>query len=304
MIVVMEGSKMEFKSGFVSIIGRPNVGKSTLMNKLIGEKIAIVSDKTQTTRNRIQCIYTDEKSQIIFLDTPGIHRPKHKLGDFMVKTAIQTLREVDVILFVVDDSSKIGPGDRFIMQQLEVIKTPIILVMNKIDLMAQERFNILYQEYLASGIFTEIVGISAKEGLNLTSLVDKILTRFEEGPKYFPEDMITDQPERVIVGEIIREKVLNYIEQEIPHGVAVEVTLMKARKDKEIIDIHATIFCEKKSHKGIIIGKEGRKLKGIGKSARIDIESLLGSKIYLELWVKIKENWRNNAVTLRELGYK
>ena len=304
MIVVMEGSKMEFKSGFVSIIGRPNVGKSTLMNKLIGEKIAIVSDKTQTTRNRIQCIYTDEKSQIIFLDTPGIHRPKHKLGDFMVKTAIQTLREVDVILFVVDDSSKIGPGDRFIMQQLEVIKTPIILVMNKIDLMAQERFNILYQEYLASGIFTEIVGISAKEGLNLTSLVDKILMHFEEGPKYFPEDMITDQPERVIVGEIIREKVLNYIEQEIPHGVAVEVTLMKARKDKEIIDIHATIFCEKKSHKGIIIGKEGRKLKGIGKSARIDIESLLGSKIYLELWVKIKENWRNNAVTLRELGYK
>ncbi|MBN4069456.1 MAG: GTPase Era [Alkaliphilus sp.] len=295
---------MEFKSGFVSIIGRPNVGKSTLMNKLIGEKIAIVSDKPQTTRNRIQCIYTDNKSQIIFLDTPGIHKPNHKLGDFMVKTATKTLKEVDVILFVVDDSTKIGPGDRFIMQQLEQIKTPIILVMNKIDLMAQERFNILYQEYLASGIFTDIVGISAKDGLNLTSLVDKILAHFEEGPKYFPEDMITDQPERVIVSEIIREKVLNYIEQEIPHGVAVEVTLMKKRKDKEIIDIHATIYCEKKSHKGIIIGKEGRKLKGIGKSARIDIESLLGSKIYLELWVKIKENWRNNAVNLRDLGYK
>ncbi|MCD5410451.1 MAG: GTPase Era [Clostridiales bacterium] len=294
---------MEFKSGFVSIIGRPNVGKSTLMNKLIGEKIAIVSDKPQTTRNRIQCIYTDNKSQIIFLDTPGIHKPKHKLGDFMVKTATRTLKEVDVILFVVDDSTKIGPGDRFIMQQLEEIKTPIILVMNKIDLMAQERFNILYQEYLASGIFTDIVGISAKDGLNLTSLVDKILAHFEEGPKYFPEDIITDQPERVIVGEIVREKVLNYIEQEIPHGVAVEVTLMKKREGKEIIDIHATIYCEKKSHKGIIIGKEGRKLKGIGKSARIDIESLLGSKIYLELWVKIKENWRNNAVTLRDLGY-
>lgn len=295
---------MEFKSGFVSIIGRPNVGKSTLMNKLIGEKIAIVSDKPQTTRNRIQCIYTDNKSQIIFLDTPGIHKPKHKLGDFMVKTATQTLKEVDVILFVVDDSTKIGPGDRFIMQQLEEIKTPIILVMNKIDLMAQERFNILYQEYLASGIYTDIVGISAKDGLNLTSLVDKILAHFEEGPKYFPEDIITDQPERVIVGEIVREKVLNYIEQEIPHGVAVEVTLMKKREGKEIIDIHATIYCEKKSHKGIIIGKEGRKLKGIGKSARIDIESLLGSKVYLELWVKIKENWRNNAVTLRDLGYK
>ena len=294
---------MEFKSGFVSIIGRPNVGKSTLMNKLIGEKIAIVSDKPQTTRNRIQCIYTDNKSQIIFLDTPGIHKPKHKLGDFMVKTATRTLKEVDVILFVVDDSTKIGPGDRFIMQQLEEIKTPIILVMNKIDLMAQERFNILYQEYLASGIFTDIVGISAKDGLNLTSLVDKILAHFEEGPKYFPEDIITDQPERVIVGEIVREKVLNYIEQEIPHGVAVEVTLMKKREGKEIVDIHATIYCEKKSHKGIIIGKEGRKLKGIGKSARIDIESLLGSKIYLELWVKIKENWRNNAVTLRDLGY-
>lgn len=295
---------MEFKSGFVTIIGRPNVGKSTLMNQIIGEKIAIISDKPQTTRNKIQCIYTGEDYQIVFLDTPGIHKPKHKLGQYMVKVAKETLKEVDVVLFVVDEGNSIGPGDRFIMEQLEGIDTPIILVMNKIDKMDQEQFNALYASYEATGLFKDIIGISALEGANLHSLVNKIASYLPEGPQYFPGDMITDQPERVIVGEIIREKILHYTEQEIPHGVAVEVSMMKERQEKDIIDIHATIYCERKSHKGIIIGKNGRKLKGIGKSAREDIEALLGTKVYLELWVKIKEDWRNSESILKGFGYE
>ncbi|MBM7614640.1 GTPase Era [Alkaliphilus hydrothermalis] len=295
---------MNFKSGFVTIIGRPNVGKSTLMNQIIGEKIAIISDKPQTTRNKIQCVYTNENYQIVFLDTPGIHKPKHKLGDYMVKVAKDSLREVDCVLFVVDEGNSIGPGDRFIMEQLQGIKTPIILVMNKIDKMTQEEFNKLYEAYKATGLFADIVGISAIEGANLHSLVQKISNYLPEGPQYFPGDMITDQPERIIVGEIIREKILHYTEQEIPHGVAVEVSLMKTRPDKDIIDINATIYCERKSHKGIIIGKGGRKLKGIGKSAREDIEGLLGTKVFLELWVKVKEDWRNSESILRGLGYE
>ncbi len=295
---------MKFKSGFVTIIGRPNVGKSTLMNQLIGEKIAIISDKPQTTRNKIQCIHTGEDHQIVFLDTPGIHKPKHKLGQYMVKVAKETLREVDVILFVVDEGQSIGPGDRFIMEQLEGIETPVILVMNKIDKMGQDEFRVLYQAYEATGLFQDIIGISALEGANLHSLIDKIVGYLPEGPQYFPGDMITDQPERVIIAEIIREKILHYTEQEIPHGVAVEVSMMKKREEQDIIDIHATIYCERKSHKGIIIGKNGRKLKGIGKSAREDIEALLGSKVYLELWVKIKEDWRNSASILKGFGYE
>jgi len=295
---------MGYKSGFVTIIGRPNVGKSTLINRLIGEKIAITSDKPQTTRNRIQCILTTDTHQVVFLDTPGIHKPKHKLGEYMVKVAQDTVREVDVVLFVVDDSASIGAGDKYIMEQLEGIETPIILVMNKIDKMNQEQFNKLYQEYKATGLFDKIIGISAAEGANLYSLIDTIVEYMPEGPQYFPEDMITDQTERVIVAEIIREKILHYTEQEIPHGIAVETTLMKQRPEKDIIEIHATIYCERKSHKGIIIGKNGRKLKGIGKSAREDIEKLLGSKVYLELWVKIKEDWRNSDSILKGLGYE
>lgn len=294
---------MNFKSGFVTIIGRPNVGKSTLMNQLIGEKIAIISDKPQTTRNRIQCIYNGNDFQIVFLDTPGIHKPKHKLGEYMVKVASDTLKEVDVVLFVVDEGNKIGPGDKFIMDQLESIKTPIILVMNKIDKVKQEEFNILYEAYKETGLFHDIIGISALEGANLNSLIQKISELLPEGPPYFPAEMITDQPERVIVAEIIREKILNYTDQEVPHGIAVEVTMMKEREGKDIVDIDATIYCERKSHKGIIIGKGGRKLKGIGKSAREDIEALLGSKVYLELWVKIKEDWRNSASTIKGFGY-
>ncbi|HZJ76462.1 MAG TPA: GTPase Era [Oscillospiraceae bacterium] len=295
---------MAFRSGFVTIIGRPNVGKSTLMNKIIGEKIAIISDKPQTTRNKIQCVYTREDYQIIFLDTPGIHRPRHKLGRYMVETAKDALQEVDVILFIVDDNISIGPGDKYIMEQLEGIGTPIILVINKIDKMNQQSLDELYEKYEETGLFKNIIAVSALEGANLDNLIGLIVSYLPEGPKYFPDHMITDQPERLIVAELIREKILHYTEQEIPHGVAVEIDVMATRPGKDIIDISATIYCEKKSHKGIIIGKGGRKLKGIGKSARKDIEKLLGSKIYLELWVKVKENWRDKDSMLRDLGYK
>ncbi len=294
---------MGFKSGFVTIIGRPNVGKSTLMNRIIGEKIAIMSDKPQTTRNRIQCVYTQKDHQIVFLDTPGIHKPKHKLGQYMVKIAKDTLREVDAVLFVVDEGTSIGPGDQYIMDQLEGIDTPIILVLNKIDKMNQEDLNTLYNKYEETKLFKHIIGISALEGANLDNLINLIVSYLPEGPQYFPEHMVTDQPERLIVSELIREKILHYTDQEIPHGVAVETTLMKRREDKDIIDINATIYCERKSHKGIIIGKGGRKLKGIGKSAREDIEKLLGSKVYLEIWVKVKEDWRNSESSLRNFGY-
>ncbi|MCC5910349.1 MAG: GTPase Era [Clostridiaceae bacterium] len=295
---------MKFKSGFVTIIGRPNVGKSTLMNEVIGEKIAIMSDKPQTTRNKIQSVYSEKDFQIIFIDTPGMHKPKHKLGEYMVRSARETLQEVDAILFVVDDSPSIGPGDEFIMEQLEHVNTPVILVINKIDKMNQESFNKLYELYKDKGLFADIVGISALEGANLQVLINKVLDHIPEGPQYFPSDMITDQPERMIVAEIIREKVLHYIHEEVPHGVAVEVSMMKSREKGDIVDIQATIYCEKKSHKGIIIGKQGRKLKGIGKSARLDIEKLLGSKVYLEMWVKIKEDWRNSQNILKTLGYE
>ncbi|HBG1249266.1 TPA: GTPase Era [Clostridioides difficile] len=293
-----------FKSGFVSIVGRPNVGKSTLMNNVVGEKIAIMSDKPQTTRNTIQAVYTDEEMQIVFLDTPGIHKPKNKLGEFMVKAATEAFKNVDLILFVVDDSKKIGPGDRKIIEDLRSVKTPIILVVNKIDQLDQkdELFDII-KMYNREGIFKEIVPISALKGKNTDTLIKVIQNYLEEGPKYFPDYMITDQPERVLIAELIREKVLHYLNDEIPHGVAVEIEKMKARNDKEIVDVSAVIYCERDSHKGIIIGKNGRKLKGIGKSARQDIELLLGSQINLQLWVKVKENWRNLQNYINNFGY-
>lgn len=293
-----------FKSGFVSIVGRPNVGKSTLMNNVVGEKIAIMSDKPQTTRNTIQAVYTDEEMQIVFLDTPGIHKPKNKLGEFMVKAATEAFKNVDLILFVVDDSKKIGPGDRKIIEDLRSVKTPIILVVNKIDQLDQkdELFDII-KMYDREGIFKEIVPISALKGKNTDTLIKVIQNYLEEGPKYFPDYMITDQPERVLIAELIREKVLHYLNDEIPHGVAVEIEKMKARNDKELADVSAVIYCERDSHKGIIIGKNGRKLKGIGKSARQDIELLLGSQINLQLWVKVKENWRNLQNYINNFGY-
>ena len=275
-----------FKSGFVSIVGRPNVGKSTLMNNVVGEKIAIMSDKPQTTRNTIQAVYTDEEAQVVFLDTPGIHKPKNKLGEFMVKSATDAFKNVDLVLFVVDESKKIGPGDRKIIDDLKNIKTPVVLVLNKIDQLNEEELFDLMKMYNAEGVFEQIVPISALKGRNINELLKVIKSHLEEGPQYFPDYMITDQPERVLVSELIREKVLHYIHDEVPHGVAVEIERMKSRKDKEIVDISAVIYCERDSHKGIIIGKNGRKLKGIGKSARADIELLLGSQANLQLWVK------------------
>lgn len=292
-----------FKSGFVSIVGRPNVGKSTLMNNVVGEKIAIMSDKPQTTRNTIQAVYTDDESQVVFLDTPGIHKPKNKLGEIMVKAATDAFSNVDLILFVVDSSRKIGPGDRRIMEDLRGSKTPIVLVINKIDQIEDkdELFDII-KMYDDEKMFKEIVPISALKGKNVKTLINVIKEDLEEGPKYFPDYMVTDQPERVLIAELIREKVLHYVDDEVPHGVAVEIERMKARKDKEIIDISAVIYCERDSHKGIIIGKGGRKLKGIGKSARQDIELLLGSQINIQLWVKVKENWRNLQNYINNFG--
>ena len=292
-----------FKSGFVSIVGRPNVGKSTLMNNVVGEKIAIMSDKPQTTRNTIQAVYTDEECQIVFLDTPGIHKPKNKLGEFMVKSATDAFKNVDLVLFVVDDSKKIGPGDRKIIEDLRGIKTPVILVLNKIDKLEESELFELMQLYSNEDLFKAIVPISALKGRNVNELLKVIGNYLQEGHKYFPDYMITDQPERVLVSELIREKVLHYLNDEVPHGVAVEVERMKSRQDKDIVDISAVIYCERDSHKGIIIGKNGRKLKGIGKSAREDMELLLGSRINLQLWVKVKENWRNLQNYITDFGY-
>lgn len=294
---------MTFKSGFVSIVGRPNVGKSTLMNNIVGEKIAIMSDKPQTTRNTIQAVYTDDESQIVFLDTPGIHKPKNKLGEMMVKTAEDAFKNMDSIIFVVDDSKKIGKGDSMIMENLKKIKVPKFLVINKIDKIKnkEELFEII-EMYDSLGIFEEIIPVSALKGSNVIELVRSIKKYLSVGPKYFPDHMITDQPERVLVSELIREKILLYTNDEVPHGVFVEIEKMKSRRDKEIVDISAVIYCERDSHKGIIIGKQGRKLKGIGKSSRVEMELLLGSKVNLQLWVKVKENWRNLPNYISDFG--
>lgn len=291
------------KSGFVGIIGRPNVGKSTLLNSIIGEKVAITSNKAQTTRNAIRGIYTDDECQIVFIDTPGIHKPKNKLGSYLTNTAVNTLNEVDVILFLVDDSLSKGPGDRYILELLKKIKkTPKILIINKIDLIGPEEYRGIYEEYEASGVFDEIVGVSALKGQNTGVCVEKIRPLIGEGPMYFPKDMFTDNPMRFLVSEIIREKTLLYLNEEVPHGVAVEIE--QYEEAENCTNISAVIYCEKASHKGIIIGAQGKKLKGIGKAARLDIEPLIGSKVFLELWVKVKENWRENDIAIGNFGYK
>ena len=295
---------MEFKSGFVTIVGRPNVGKSTLLNKIIGEKIAITTDKPQTTRNRIQAVYNDEYTQIIFLDTPGIHKPKHRLGEYMVKTATNTFGDVDVVLLLIDVAAGFGKGDQFIIEQLKGVKTKKFLILNKMDLINPEEFIRVQAKLKGTEIFDDIIAISAANGKNVDLLIEKIKEQMIVGPMYFPSGMISDQPEKVIVAEIIREKVLMYLEQEIPHGIAVEIESFKYRENKDIYDISAIIVTEKKSHKGIIIGKKGRKLKGIGKAARIDIEKFLGSKVYLEIWVKIKEGWRDSEFLLKNYGFR
>lgn len=294
---------MEYKSGFVSIVGRPNVGKSTLMNNMVGEKIAIMSDKPQTTRNTIQAVYTDDQAQIVFLDTPGIHKPKNKLGQMMVKSAEESFKNVDCILFVVDDSDKIGKGDSMIIDNLRKAKVPVFLVINKVDKIAnKEDIFDLIKMYDQEGVFKEIIPVSALKSSNIDSLIKAIKQTLDVGPKYFPDYMVTDQPERVLVAELIREKVLQYTNDEVPHGIAIEIEKMKVRKDKDIVDVSAVIYCERNSHKGIIIGKNGRKLKGIGKSAREEIEFLLDTKVNLQLWVKVKENWRNLTNFITDFG--
>ena len=296
---------MTYKSGFVSIVGRPNVGKSTLMNDMVGEKIAIMSDKPQTTRNTIQAVYTDEEAQIVFMDTPGIHKPKNKLGEMMVKSASDAFKNVDSIIFVVDDSRTIGKGDSMIIENLKKTSTPVFLVINKIDKIdnKEDLFEMI-RMYDDLNVFKEIISTSALKGSNIDSLIKVIKRNLNEGPKYFPDYMVTDQPERVLVSELIREKVLHYTNDEVPHGVAIEIEKMKERKGKDLIDISAVIYCERNSHKGIIIGKQGKKLKGIGKSAREEIEFLLGTKVNLQIWVKVKENWRNLPNYISDFGLK
>ena len=296
----------KFKSGFVTLIGRPNVGKSTLMNHLIGQKIAITSNKPQTTRNRIQTVYTDEeRGQIIFLDTPGIHKAKNKLGEYMVNVAEHTLNEVDLILWLVEPTDYIGAGEQHIIEMLKNTKTPVILVINKLDTLSERDQMLTYIDtYRKVYDFAEIVPASALRGQNTDLIIDLIFQYLPEGPMFYDVDTITDQPERQIVAELIREKALHALNEEIPHGIAVSIERMKDRKGQNIVDIDATIICERDSHKGIIIGKGGAMLEKIGTNARYEIERLLGCKVNLKLWVKVKKDWRDSDILIKNFGYK
>ena len=290
------------KTGFATLIGRPNVGKSTLMNQLIGQKIAITSSKPQTTRNRIQTVFTDERGQIVFLDTPGIHKAKNKLGNYMVSVAEHTLKEVDVILWLVEPTTFIGAGERHIVERLQRVKTPVILVVNKIDTVKKEELLQCIDTYRTEYDFSEVVPVSAKNGKNKEELLKCIYQYLPYGPMFYDEDTITDQPERAIVAELIREQALHALDDEIPHGIAVSIDSMKYRKN--IVDIDATIVCERDSHKGIIIGKGGSMLKKIGSNARWGIEDLLQCKANLQLWVKVKKDWRDSDFLLKNFGYR
>ena len=292
----------EHKSGFVSIIGRPNVGKSTFVNRVIGHKIAIMSDKAQTTRNKIQGVMTRDDAQIIFIDTPGIHKPKHKLGDYMMRVAKNTLSEIDAIMFMVNVNEDIGRGDEYIMEMLKNVKTPIFLVLNKIDLVHPDTLMPKIEQYQSYMDFTEIIPISALEGLNVDHFIDVLKSFLPEGPKYYPDNQISDHPEQFVVSEIIREKILHLTSEEIPHAIGVNVDRM-IKEDEDRVRIEATIYVERDSQKGIVIGKGGKKLKEVGKRARRDIEMLLGSKVYLELWVKVQRDWSNKVNFIRQIGY-
>lgn len=294
---------MNFKSGFVTIIGKPNVGKSTLMNQMLGQKISIMSNKPQTTRNRIQAICSQIDYQIIFIDTPGIHKAKTKLGQYMTKSVETTLNEVDVILMLIEPSEKVSDLDKYVIEHIENIKTPVVLVINKIDTLEKSKILKIIDIYKELYNFAYIIPISALTGENVDELLKCIKNNLPNGPQYFPSDMITDQPERQIVSELVREKALQLLEDEIPHGIAVEILSMKKREDRDIVDIEANIYCEKESHKGIIIGKQGNKLKQIGTKARVDIQNLLGSQVNLKLWVKVKKDWRDNEFLLKNFGY-
>lgn len=291
-----------FKSGFVTLIGRPNVGKSTLMNHLIGQKIAITSDKPQTTRNRIQTVYTDEKGQIVFLDTPGIHKAKNKLGEYMVSVAEHTLKEVDVILWLVEPGTYIGAGEQHILKVLERVKTPVILVINKIDTVKKEDIAKTISTYQDAYRFAEIVPVSAMKKTNTDRLIDTVFGYLKPGPQYYDEDTVTDQPMRQIAAELIREKALRLMSDEIPHGIAVVIDQMKER-DNGMFDIDATIVCERESHKGMVIGKGGQMLKRIGTQARIEIEHLMDTRVNLKLWVKVRKEWRDSELYMKNYGY-
>ena len=293
----------QFKSGFVAIVGRPNVGKSTFMNYVLGQKIAIMSDKAQTTRNKIQGVFTNQDCQIIFLDTPGIHKPKHELGNFMVESAYSALKEVDAVLFMVNAAEKRGPGDDFIIEKLKKIKTPVFLVLNKIDLISPDELLDRVESYQETIPFAGIIPISVLQGNNVQELMTTLTNHLPEGPQYYPSDQITDHPEYFVVSELIREKILHLTKEEIPHSVA--VTVDKMQKDEfDKVHVYANIIVERPTQKGIIIGKGGKLLKEIGVRARKDIEQLLGNKVYLELWVKVEKDWRKKKSHLQDFGYR
>ena len=292
-----------FKSGFVTLIGRPNVGKSTLMNRLIGQKIAIKSNKPQTTRNRIQTVYTDERGQIVFLDTPGIHKAKNKLGEYMVNVAERTLKEVDVVLWLVEPTTFIGAGEQHIAAQLKTIKTPVVLVINKVDTVKKEEILKFIDAYKDICQFADIVPVSALKGQNTDTVLEVIYKYLPYGPAFYDEDTVTDQPQRQIVAEMIREKALRSLNEEIPHGIAVTIEKMKERSDGKVVDIEATIICERDSHKGIIIGKGGAMLKKIGSAARFEIERMMEMKVNLQIWVKVRKDWRDSDLFMKNFGY-
>ena len=295
--------KDNFKSGFVAIIGRPNVGKSTLMNHLIGQKIAITSKKPQTTRNRIQTVYTCEDGQIVFLDTPGIHKAKNKLGQYMVNVAEQTLRDVDVVMWLVEPTTFIGAGEKHIAERLEKTSLPVILVINKVDTVKKEEILQVIDTYRKLYDFAEIIPVSALRGQNTDDIIQSLFKYMTYGPMFYDEDTVTDQPQRQIVAEVIREKALHALDEEIPHGIAVTIEKMRERKGQKIIDIEATIICERDSHKGIIIGKQGTMLKKIGSNARYEIEKMLEEKVNLRIWVKVRKDWRDSDTLMKNFGY-
>ncbi|MGY3724469.1 GTP-binding protein Era [Granulicatella balaenopterae] len=296
-------NKPGFKSGFVAIVGRPNVGKSTFMNRVLGQKIAIMSDKAQTTRNKIQGVYTQDDAQIVFLDTPGIHKPKHELGNFMVESAYSALKEIDAVLFMVNANEKRGPGDDFIIEKLKNVKAPIFLVVNKIDLVSPDELIERIDRYQDTINFEKVIPISALEGNNVDTLMTELVDALPEGPQYYPSDQVTDHPEYFIVSELIREKILQLTQEEIPHSVAVTVDKMQ-RDEYDKVHVYANIIVERSSQKGMVIGKGGKLLKEVGIRARKDIEALLGNKVYLELWVKVDKDWRKKKSHIEDMGYR
>jgi len=301
---MQNNNEQKFKSGFVAIVGRPNVGKSTFLNRVLRQKIAIMSDKAQTTRNKIQGVMTDNDSQIVFIDTPGIHKPRHELGKFMTDLALGTLNEVDMVIFMTPANEKIGPGDRFIIEHLKRVKKPVFLVINKIDTIKKDELFEVVANFKNEHEFDEVIPISATTGENVETLLEVIKGNLEEGPQFYPSDFITDHPERFIISELIREKVLHLTHEEIPHSVAVVIDeIFRDDEQEELINVSATVIVERKSQKGILIGKQGKMLKEIGTLARRDIVNLLGSKIYLELWVKVQKDWRNKKIHLTDFGY-